>query len=388
MSRSIRVTAGHSGVSMPDGKIYDGEVDVVLTDAQYEALGPNVFTSGLLVDLGAVVDPDLDAVFATDAQAQPMDSDLTAIAALTTTPFGRAFLTLANAAAGRTALGLGTAALVDTGTGGANVPTITQADARYQPLDSDLQAIALLTTTTFGRNLLAAADAAALRTAAGLGTAAVVDTGVGAANVPTTTLADARFANILHAARHAPGGADTLDGYYAGRSIAAAEAIATPLFTLDGTSGQVINTFYDVGVSTPTFTVNNKPLLVTMEAVIGLKNGTTQFTGNIIVTLALVCVSSSNAADVGVVFLRAVQQHDQAAVSSAAASAFIRSNPLRMSRVFTVGSGGLAAGNVVSGATYSFKMQIQTNKVVNIATLVTSQGFTYLPAAKILVEEC
>lgn len=44
--------------------------------------------------------------------------------------------------------------------------------ATYQPLDSDLTAIAALTTTTFGRSLLTQADAAAGRTALGLGTAA------------------------------------------------------------------------------------------------------------------------------------------------------------------------------------------------------------------------
>lgn len=42
--------------------------------------------------------------------AQPLDSDLTAIAALSTTAFGRGFLDLADAAAGRTKLALGTAA--------------------------------------------------------------------------------------------------------------------------------------------------------------------------------------------------------------------------------------------------------------------------------------
>lgn len=99
---------------------------------------------------------------------QPLDSDLTAIAALTTTSYGRAFLALADAAAARTALSLGTAAVADTGTGASNVPTITQADARYQPLDSDLTAIAALSTTTFGRSLLTQADASAARTTLGL----------------------------------------------------------------------------------------------------------------------------------------------------------------------------------------------------------------------------
>lgn len=44
--------------------------------------------------------------------------------------------------------------------------------ANYQPLDGDLTAIAALTTTSFGRGLLALADAAAGRTALALGAAA------------------------------------------------------------------------------------------------------------------------------------------------------------------------------------------------------------------------
>lgn len=55
---------------------------------------------------------------------QPLDSDLTAIAALATTSFGRNLLTLADAAAGRTAFALGTAATQNTGTSGANVPLL------------------------------------------------------------------------------------------------------------------------------------------------------------------------------------------------------------------------------------------------------------------------
>lgn len=87
------------------------------------------------------------------AASQPVDSDLTAIAALSTTSYGRAFLALADAAAGRTALGLGTAAL--------------SASTDFQPVDSDLTAIAALTTTSYGRSVLAAADASALRTLSG-----------------------------------------------------------------------------------------------------------------------------------------------------------------------------------------------------------------------------
>lgn len=53
----------------------------------------------------------LDSVAPFLAAKQPLDSDLTAIAALTTTSYGRAFLALADAAAARTAIGY-TAALV------------------------------------------------------------------------------------------------------------------------------------------------------------------------------------------------------------------------------------------------------------------------------------
>lgn len=72
---------------------------------------------------------------------QPLDSDLTAIAALATTSFGRGLLVLANAAALRSAAGL-----------------IIGTDVQAQ--DSDLSAIAALATTSFGRGLLTLASAA------------------------------------------------------------------------------------------------------------------------------------------------------------------------------------------------------------------------------------
>jgi hypothetical protein len=130
------------------------------------------------------------------ATLQPLDSDLTAIAALTTTAFGRGLLALADAAAGRTALGVdaaGTAAsavaahaaaadphptyttAAELSTALASYLTTAAAATGYQPLDSDLTAIAALTTTAFGRSLLVQADAAAARTALGLANAAYLN---------------------------------------------------------------------------------------------------------------------------------------------------------------------------------------------------------------------
>lgn len=63
--------------------------------------------------------------------------------------------------------------------------TVTTALAGKQPLDADLTAIAALATTAYGRSLLEAADAAALRTLAGLGALAT------AAGVTVSQISDA-----------------------------------------------------------------------------------------------------------------------------------------------------------------------------------------------------
>lgn len=128
------------------------------------ARAPNVAGSGAVDSVNG--ETGVVTLDAADVGAQPSDSDLTAIAALTTTAFGRALLELADAAAGRTALGLGTAATSATGDFDA-AGSAAAAQAASQPLDSDLTAIAALTTTSFGRSLLEAANAAALRTLAG-----------------------------------------------------------------------------------------------------------------------------------------------------------------------------------------------------------------------------
>jgi hypothetical protein len=82
---------------------------------------------------------------------------------------------LVNTTTARTNLGLGSAALsASTAFDAAGAATSAQAAAiaASQPLDTDLTAIAAVATTAYGRALLALADAAAGRTAFGLGTAA------------------------------------------------------------------------------------------------------------------------------------------------------------------------------------------------------------------------
>ena len=91
---------------------------------------------------------------------QPLDADLTAIAALATTAFGRGLLPLTDAAAARSYIG-------------------AQAAGSYQPLDADLTAIAALTTQAFGRSLLTAVDAAAGRTLLGAQAAGSCESALG-----------------------------------------------------------------------------------------------------------------------------------------------------------------------------------------------------------------
>ncbi|HNR54565.1 MAG TPA: hypothetical protein PKJ19_05310 [Flavobacteriales bacterium] len=68
--------------------------------------------------------------------ATPTEGDITSA--------GRDLLDDANAAAQRTTLGLGTAATANTGTGASDVPTITDADARYQGKNTSVDTVAIL----------------------------------------------------------------------------------------------------------------------------------------------------------------------------------------------------------------------------------------------------
>lgn len=148
---------------------------------------------------------------------QPNDSDLTAIAALTTTSFGRGLLELANSAALLSAAGAQASDADLTAIAGLTptnddvvqrkagawtnrsmaqlIADLAALGTTFQPLDSDLTAIAALTTTSFGRGLLAEASAASVR--------ATLDLEAGTDFPSLSTFND-------HSARHESGGSDAI----------------------------------------------------------------------------------------------------------------------------------------------------------------------------------
>ncbi len=131
------------------------------------------------------------------ANTAPYFTGAGALALATLSAFGRTLIDDADAAGGRSTLGLGTAATVNTGTGAGDVPTITQADGRYAIRSNNLSDLSSAATarTNLGLGSLAtlssvnngnwsgtdlalvnggtgASDAATARTNLGLGTVA------------------------------------------------------------------------------------------------------------------------------------------------------------------------------------------------------------------------
>lgn len=110
-----------------------------------------------------------------DTEKQPLDGTLTALAGASWSS-GTQLLSLTAA---------DTITLKTMGAAAGNILDKAAGDTLYQPIDSDLTAIAALTTTAYGRGLLALADAAALQTAAGT----VIGTNVQAFDADLSALA-------------------------------------------------------------------------------------------------------------------------------------------------------------------------------------------------------
>jgi hypothetical protein len=222
------------GVSnIPDGEVtYDKLQDVSATD---KILGRSSSGAGSIQEIActslgrAILACDDSApilvLLGTALLYQPLDSDLTAIAALTTTSFGRALLTLADAAALRTA---------------ASVYSAAQVDAGFQPLDGDLSAIAALSTATYGRSLLTLASLAATQASLKMSVPLFdhhVDVGNGT-TVETDLYSDTLAAGQLGA------NDDKIEAEYAGVFVSSATATRQLKIYFDG------QTIFDSGALT------------------------------------------------------------------------------------------------------------------------------------------
>lgn len=116
-------------------------------NAQSLVTAANYAAMRALLDLEAGT--DFYSISAANAAFQPLDSDLTTWAGVTSSSNGRSLVSAADYAAMRALLDL---------EAGTDFYSIAAANAAFQPLDSDLTSIAALATTAAGRSVLTMTD--------------------------------------------------------------------------------------------------------------------------------------------------------------------------------------------------------------------------------------
>ena len=137
--------------------------DIVLKGDPSASLHPAT-RQYVLAQIAALINGAPGALDTLKEIADQLASDESAVAALTSAVSGKLAAAsnlsdLVNAGTARTNLGLGTAATQASGAFDA-AGAAAAAQAASQPLDSDLSAVAALSTTSFGRALLTASDEA------------------------------------------------------------------------------------------------------------------------------------------------------------------------------------------------------------------------------------